>query len=524
VLIGALCGLLAAVVLSEAATAVVPGVNGRIVFASGRGEANDSTARLFFRTVTSDTGGGSAGPTVTPSPPAPAGVQHRHPTWSPDRTKIAYARGDNNCSAATTTNCAIYILDVTDPNATPQPMTNVDNVADDRPAWSPDGNFIAYESEVTNGNTTKDIVVENVELGSAINITASADDEGKPTWTPDSQTLYYARDIAGGGVDNDIVSEPATGGTVTPVITGATDDYQPALSADGTKLCFTRGPFGSNDAEIFTASANGSGAAAFSFDDNVGSYNCTWAPENNLVAYVDGVFSGGELVIQEDPAPLGFPIPIETTAARFDGNPDWAPDGRPQCEDQTITTLVNQPVQVPLLCEDKGPAYELSQVTGIRDTLPTNGTISPEDAQQLPANLTYTPNQNFTGTDSFKIQSFDQFGFGDRDGTVTINVRKQANTFKVVKVKRNKRKGTAVLTVRVDEAPGQLTLAASKKVKGDAERVNGPTAELLVKPKGKAKRKLKQKGKVKIKAAITYDPELGDPGTQNEKVGLKRRR
>ena len=35
----------------------------------------------------------------------------------------------------------------------------------------------------------------------------------------------------------------------------------------------------------------------------------------------------------------------------------------------------------------------------------------------------YTPNAGFTGTDSFVVQSFDDFGFGDRNGTVTINVR-----------------------------------------------------------------------------------------------------
>jgi hypothetical protein len=518
------CGLAATAALPGIATAGVPGENGRIVFASGRGEANDSTARLFFRPVLSDVGGGTAGPTVTPSPPAPAGVQHRHPTWSPDRTMIAYARGDNNCSAATSTNCAIFILDVTDPNATPQPMTNVDNVADDRPAWSPDGNFIAYESEVTNGSTVKDIIVENVELGSAINITASGDDEGKPTWSPDSQTIYYSSDAAGGAVDNDIVREPATGGTVTPVITGATDDYQPAMSPDGNELCFTRGAFGSNDAEIYTATSNGGSVALFSFDDNIGSYNCAWSPDSNLIAYANGLFSGGDLLIQEDPQPLGFPIPIEETAGRFDGNPDWAPDGRPQCEDQTITTLINQPVQVPLLCEDTGPEYERTQVTAIRDNAPTNGTLSPDDAQQLPASITYTPNQGFTGTDTFDIQSFDVFGFGDRNGAVTINVRKQSNGFEVVKVKRNKRKGTAVLTVRVDEAPGDLQLKASKKVKGSSAQVNGQTAQLVVKPKGKAKRKLKQKGKAKIKAAITYSPDLGDPGTKNEKVALKRRR
>lgn len=513
------CGLVAMAVLPGVASAVVPGENGRIAFASGRGEASDATARLYLRGVPSSTGGGTTSPTITPG--ANLG-QHRHPTWSPDRTKIAYARGDNTCSLATSTNCAIYILDLTDPNATPQPLTGVDNIADDRPAWSPDGTRIAYESEVTNGSTTKDIIVEDVETGQTLNLTQTPnDDEGKPTWTPDSQTIYYSRDLAGGGVDNDIVREPATGGTVTPVVTGATDDYQPALSADGQQLCFTRGAFGTNDAEIYTANANGGGVTLFSFDDNVASYNCAWSPDNDLIAYVDGIFTTGDLVIQDDPQSLF--IPLEATANRFDGNPDWAPDGRPQCEDQEVTTLINQPVQVPLLCEDTGPEYERTQVTAIRADAPINGTVTPDVAQQLPAEVTYTPNQNFTGTDTFTIQSFDEFGFGDRNGTVTVNVRKQSNDF-TVRVKRKKRKGTAVLTVDVAEPPGELTLKRTKRVKGATTRADSERTKLVLRPKGKAKRKLKQSGKARVTAAVTYVPELGDARTVTKKVKLKRKR
>ena len=62
------------------------GTNGRIVLISGPAFGN---TQLFLRSVTSSTGGGSmTGPLATG-----LAQQHRHPTWSPDRTKIAFAEG-----------------------------------------------------------------------------------------------------------------------------------------------------------------------------------------------------------------------------------------------------------------------------------------------------------------------------------------------------------------------------------------------------------------------------------------------
>src|SRR5829696_2082056 len=82
--------------LAAPAAAVLSGENGRIVFASGR-DGGDAQAKLYFLPVASSTGGGTVSPAFGPF----AAGQYRHPTWSPDRTRIAYAQGTPTGNPAT---------------------------------------------------------------------------------------------------------------------------------------------------------------------------------------------------------------------------------------------------------------------------------------------------------------------------------------------------------------------------------------------------------------------------------------
>jgi virginiamycin B lyase len=95
-----------------------------------------------------------------------------------------------------------------------------------------------------------------------------------------------------------------------------------------------------------------------------------------------------------------------------------------------------------------------------------------------------------------------------------------ANDFEFGKVKKNKKKGTAKLTVIVP-GPGEVELAKTKKVKGDAEHADAAgEVKLLIKPGGKAKGKLKDSGKVKVEAEVTFTPTGGTPNTEDKKLKL----
>jgi Tol biopolymer transport system component len=419
--------------LPSPAAAVLSGTNGRIVFTSARDPFTTATSQLYLRPTFSGSGGPGGASLITPS----STTQRRHATWSPDRTKIAFAQGDSS-----TSNFDIYILDLTDPNAIPQNITNSNNVTDDRPAWSPDGTRIAWESEVTDGSGQQDILVDAAPFGSVdLNLTnngsvvSDAKPAGRPAWSPDSQTVYYSvgdLNVPPNGSNNDvqIFQEPADNtGTPAPLvhISGA-HTFQPSISPDGTRICYTESATAglNTNAAVFVAPLNDASTATVLAASGAGDYNCTWSPDGQFIAYVDGIFTTGDLVMERsDNSSLG-PTLLETTANRFDGNPDWAPDGRPQCQDRNVTTQKNKPVSIPLDCADTGPAYERTSVRAfvLDGSGPTHGVVSTTDPQLLPASITYTPNPGFLGTDSFKVRSIDEPGFGDRDGTVTVNVRR----------------------------------------------------------------------------------------------------
>jgi hypothetical protein len=118
----------------------------------------------------------------------------------------------------------------------------------------------------------------------------------------------------------------------------------------------------------------------------------------------------------------------------------------------------------------------------------------------------------------------------DLNSRINISaVFEPSNSFGFGKLKRNKRKGTAILSVEVPN-PGSLVLGG-KGVKGASaagaviSKIVGAagTVQLVIKAKGKQARKLKKKGKVGLKAKITYTPTGGDPATQTKKLKRKRR-
>jgi hypothetical protein len=379
-------------VLPASAGAVLPGPNGRIAFTSGRGLTN-ATSQIWILSKL----GGSA--TRLTNGPGADGLHHRHPTWSPDRTKIAYAEGP----AGFTGPWDIWVHDL-------QLGSRINITAsagsEDRPTWSPDGTRIAYQKDTgpaTNvdiaarpaGGGAETIVATNVETGTGANSFYP-----RPTWSSNSQTITYARFVNATN-KHDLYRSPANGTntTGTGVIAGTSDDYHPQVSPDGTKLCFTRQ--GANK-DIYTSTTAGGGITPLGSGAG-DEYECTWSSDMTKILFVRGAQNAGEILMRNANA-TGTITTVTDVAGVFDGNPDMTFNPGPTCLSRSVMVAFNAFVSIPLTCTD--PVPESESTSKAIATPPDHGNLGAVK-QGNPATVIYTPNLNFSGDDSFTFTGSD---------------------------------------------------------------------------------------------------------------------
>ncbi|HSI81349.1 MAG TPA: hypothetical protein VK919_11945 [Solirubrobacterales bacterium] len=300
--------------LPTAAFGVFQGRNGKIAFVSGRGVGGDASADVYIV----DGPGAQVGPPLTT-----AAGQHRHPNWDGDARRLVYALWNG------ATQEDIWVHDVELGGRTN--ITQNGTVRDDRPAFSPDGTKVAYESEVTDGSGQQDILITTIG-GGTVNLTSSPNViEGKPVWSPDGQTIYYSRATTAVPGDHDIYKEPSDNSQIFGefVINSATAEYQPSLSPGGDEMCYTRGPFGSDAADVYKVDATGFNAPGIDVSANsgmgsTGDYNCAWSPDGTKIIFAKGIFSNGALVHRNSDATGPVELVVNDAPGVFDGNPDWA--------------------------------------------------------------------------------------------------------------------------------------------------------------------------------------------------------
>jgi dipeptidyl aminopeptidase/acylaminoacyl peptidase len=171
---------------------------------------------------------------------------------SPDGQEVCYAMKPDPVPAAST-NSELYVV----PIAGGQPRKITFNVAaDNSPLYSPDGQYIAYRSQLRGGYESDRwrLVVMDRASGQARLLTEGLDRSvGSFAWAPDSTRLFFTVEDRGRQV---IQMISATGGGLRVIASGAGHLDDVHLSPDGKTMVYTE-QSASRPVEIFRASSGG---------------------------------------------------------------------------------------------------------------------------------------------------------------------------------------------------------------------------------------------------------------------------
>jgi Tol biopolymer transport system component len=225
------------------------------------------------------------------------------PAWSPDGERIAF-------TSARDGNWELYVMDA---NGSEQRRLTKTPENEGVPAWSPDGEKIAY---VTDPINEPQIYLMNAD-GTGHEWLV---DGNWPTWSPDGEQICYT--VYPGGAEQ--LARVNVDGTGNHRLTGrflATGpNSEAAWSPDGKRIAFVSG---TNDENIFIMNADGSRRTRLT-DDVPGNdhWPPTWSPDSTRIAFTSDSPEGGEVYIMNSD---GSGLTKLTDDPAYDAFPAWRP-------------------------------------------------------------------------------------------------------------------------------------------------------------------------------------------------------
>jgi TolB protein len=157
---------------------------------------------------------------------ASGGLANDDPAWSPDGRMLAFSR------QLTAADWSVYVVSARGgaahplvPRSTGQALT---------PAWSPDGRSVAFAQRAADGRWQ--IAVARRDGTHVRVISDGKGSDSSPTWSPDGRRIVFVREV---GLDgNALYVMPASGGRARRLTPAALDAVQPQWAPRGPLVAF----------------------------------------------------------------------------------------------------------------------------------------------------------------------------------------------------------------------------------------------------------------------------------------------
>ena len=184
---------------------------------------------------------------------------------------------------------------------------------DGAPAWSPDGNRIAFLAERANQT---DLYVMDADGTSRRQLTATPAQEGAPAWSPDGTLIAFESDRDG---NMEIYLMDASGQNVRRLTNHPATDQSPSWSPDGKQIVFISNRERRAESDVYVMAPDGRDLRRLTTaGDN---WAPQFAPSGQEIALQNG--RGLELL------PLaGGPARKLTDDPQTGMSPTWSPDGK----------------------------------------------------------------------------------------------------------------------------------------------------------------------------------------------------
>ncbi len=242
-----------------------------------------------------------------------ADMEGNRPAWSPDGSRIAFQTVgvDGRFDIWTVELSSGDLNDLTRYDG--DFAGGQDLAPDESPAWSPDGRRIVFSSS---GTGEGDLYLVDADGSHLERLTSTDEPDREPDWSPDGTRIAFSR-ITPTGTELWVVD--LADGAETRLTVPVGRDEGARWSPDGTRIAFTRFPFASSGEEpshdLFVMDADGSNVVQLT-DTPFNELDPTWSPDGRELAFAR---DEGLVRLTLD---TGAELPIDPGEGSF-SSPDW---------------------------------------------------------------------------------------------------------------------------------------------------------------------------------------------------------